>query len=321
MSDCDAEAAAPDDWLDIARVLAVARSEVDTRSRRREAQGHHADEELQTHWLCDAAWPRIEYAQFNRIEEGVVGADWLWWFLDAGGECFGILIQAKKLRGRPGHRTIDLAYPDGTRGQMRRLFAAANHFDVPAGYILYCGDHRQRADLACVAHDPPTCPRSVRASVSVLSALAASTVLSLAIDHQRGQLAIDAYRRSVPLEDMVRPAPHPVFDLNLRVAGPDLREFLLQPQNGARGVAKRFFTVISEIRKGQFTARHVESLSRSGDAVFNELPADAGHFGLPYFDHVLRGLRRSLPDYVTRLIQPAAEPPPAGLDGIVVVHL
>lgn len=141
------------------------------------------------------------------------------------------------------------------------------------------------------------------------------------MDHQRGQLAIDVYRRSVPLEDMVQPATHPVFDRNLRSVGSDLRKFLLQPQDGARGVRKAILHYDLRLRSAQFTARQVECLSRSGDAVFKELPADSGHFGLPYFDHVLRGLRRSLPDYVTRLRQPAAEPPPSGLDGIIVVHL
>jgi hypothetical protein len=307
--------------VEIAIALAGARRDVDARRKRREAHGDEAGEELQTYWLLDAARPRIEYAQFNRAQEGVVGADWLWWFLDDSGECFGVLIQAKKLYGSVGNRKIDLEYPRGTRGQMKALFAAADHFDVPCAYILYCGDHQQRVDLECGAHDPPYCPRCACAGVSVLSGLGAETAVNFAPAHQRGQLAIDAYRYSMPLEEMVQPATDAVFDVNLDVVSAELREFLTGTQDGARGVAKQFFTAVAEIRTGQLAAPGVELLRRTDETVFDALPADVGHFGRPYYDHILRGLRRSLPEYVTNLVLQGGNQVPDGIDGIVIVHL
>ena len=315
------ETAAHDHPVDIATALANARLVVEARLKQREAQGDDADEEEQTHWLCDAAWPHIRYAPFNRREEGVVGADWLWWFLDDSGECFGVLIQAKKLSGQPGHPRLDLAYPRGTRSQMRKLFAAADDFDVPSAYILFCGDRDRRADLACSAHEPFDCSRCTRLSVAVLPGLAAECAVLLAPENHPRQLTFYAYRHSIPLEDMVQPADDPVLDVNLRAATGPLRELLMQPQDGARAVAKRFFAVIADIRRGQFSASRAELLSRASEAIFSDLPADVGHFGRPYYDHVLRGLRRSLPEYVTDRVLHCQDPMPDGIDGLALVHL
>jgi hypothetical protein len=135
------------------------------------------------------------------------------------------------------------------------------------------------------------------------------------------QLAFYAYRHSVPLEDIVRPANDPVFDLNLRFAPGPLRELLVQPQSGARAVAKRFFAVIADIRRGQLSASRAELLTEPGEAMFGELPADAGHFGRPYYDHVFRGLRGSLPEYVTDSVLQGDDPLPDGVDGLVLVNL
>jgi hypothetical protein len=135
------------------------------------------------------------------------------------------------------------------------------------------------------------------------------------------QLAFYAYRHAVPLEDMVRPANDPAFDVNLRVAPGPLRELLMQPQSGARAVAKRFFAVIADIRTGQLSASRAELLSPVGEPIFSELPADAGHFGRPYYDHVFRGLRHSLPGYVTDRVLRGDDPLPNGVDGLVLVQL
>jgi len=95
--------------------------------------------------------------------------------------------------------------------------------------------------------------------------------------------------------------------------------------------AKHFFTVISEIRTGQFAAAGMGLLRRTDESIFDASPADVGHFGRPYYDHVLRGLRRSPPEYVTDLVlQPDDRQMSDGIDGvdgidpidgIVVVHL
>lgn len=78
---------------------------------------------------------------------------------------------------------------------------------------------------------------------------------------------------------------------------------------------------------GQFSAAVVEAEpSAVVDAMFDELPTDRGHFGVGYFDHILRGLRRSPPDYLTDLLHSlntSVEAPPelSGLARLVVVHV
>jgi hypothetical protein len=313
---------AHDGFSDIGIALTRARRTVEARRQRREAQGHEASEVLQTDWLCDAAWPHLEYTPFNPRQEGVVGADWLWWFLDTRGECFGVLIQAKRLRGSVGNWTVDLAYPDRTGEQMAKLFAAADRFDVPPAYILYCGDQKRRTDLECRQHQPPACSHCERAGVSILSGLAAERAVMLAMGERR-QIATSAYAYAIPLEDIVQPAVDPVYDLHLlegRVSG-ELREFLVQPQDGARGVAKRFFAVVAAIRMGQASAAGLEVLRIASDKVFDVLPGDVGHFGRPYYEFVFRGLRRRLPDYVLDLGQQIGDQVPVGIHGIVIAHV
>jgi hypothetical protein len=46
---------------------------------------HEPSEEELTVTYIEAASARISYAQFNPREEGRVGADWFWWFLDSTG--------------------------------------------------------------------------------------------------------------------------------------------------------------------------------------------------------------------------------------------
>jgi hypothetical protein len=57
-------------------------------------------------------------------------------------------------------------------------------------------------------------------------------------------------------------------------------------------------------------------------AIFPELPSDRGHFHVPYFPHLLRGLRAELPSYVRDVI--AGQLPPESvtdhIGGIVVVR-
>ena len=68
-----------------------------------------------------AAYSQIEAIEFTRREEGVVGADCLWWWLDRNGECYGMLVQAKKL-----HRRVDGWFIDTSeRGSPARAPVAA----------------------------------------------------------------------------------------------------------------------------------------------------------------------------------------------------
>jgi hypothetical protein len=59
------------------------------------------------------------------------------------------------------------------------------------------------------------------------------------------------------------------------------------------------------------------------DHVFTRLPGDTGHFGEPYFEHVLRGLRTQPPEYVEAALGglPMADlgPQMEGIAGLVII--
>jgi hypothetical protein len=62
-------------------------------------EGEMWREESATDVLCWRASPHLRPVTFNRHQEGHVGADWLWWFVDADtGTAFGMLCQAKNLK-------------------------------------------------------------------------------------------------------------------------------------------------------------------------------------------------------------------------------
>lgn len=62
-------------------------------------------------------------------------------------------------------------------------------------------------------------------------------------------------------------------------------------------------------------------------SVFQELPTDTGHWGVPYFDHILGPLLHSPPGYVLELdsgdldADQLASTMPESVAGIVVVRL
>jgi len=74
------------------------------------------------------AHPTVKFVDFNQRQEGATGADWLWWWVDATGEAFGMLVQAKRLKetfGRSRRATRSAASP--TRYAMvasRRIISA-----------------------------------------------------------------------------------------------------------------------------------------------------------------------------------------------------
>lgn len=128
----------------------------------------------------------------------------------------------------------------------------------------------------------------------------------------------------MPLEDLADTGcgTDPIYDLNLRNLDEQLRAFLLQQQAGARGVARAVMAMVSASRLGQLSAAVANRVELHLDTVFTTLPDDTGHFSRPYFPHVLRGLRRTPPDYLDAA--QASEPLPevaAAADGIVVVRL
>jgi hypothetical protein len=319
-----------DDEGKLRAVLQAARTAVDTHRRERLEQGHEAEEPELTVALCKAAWPTIKYAQFTTLEEGRLGADWLWWFLDQSGECFGTLVQAKRLfRKSPGHWWIDFGYRSGERPQINKLLDAADHFEVPASYILYCGDSRYRDSLPCgPEHIHDACPTCERHGVSLLSGPCAKYLV------EYGEPADVAFRRSIPLEDLASPKAFDglsvvtpgerVFDVNLKALSTDLKAFLLSPQNGTRQIAKALFAAAAEMRTGHLAGAVTLEAPSAPGRVFPSAPLDTGHFGLAYYDHILRGLRTELPSVVQSVVldgQPDTDGELADLAGVVVVHV
>lgn len=264
------------------------------------------------------ARPFVMYADFTRRQERAVGADWLWWWVDDSSECFGMLVQAKRVRRRNERLTLDFRTNHGE--QMSRLFRIAEMFQVPATYVLYFGSVNSRAGLTCGSSHASDCARCRQASVSVMTGLQAELTALLS----PRDAAADAFRSSVPLEDLADPsaAPGPVGDLSLRTLDSDVQAFLLRGQTGARHVARTIFKAVAEDRLKDYSATVAERVDNYVDTVFVHLPRDKGHFSEPYFPHVLRGLRVAVPAYVQDVL--AGQPPPASvtehLGGIVVVR-
>ncbi|TKS96378.1 hypothetical protein [Streptomyces lasalocidi] len=294
-------------------------------SARRE---HNWGEESATERLLMAAWPDVPYAPFNRRQEKAIGADWLWWFVDLTGECFGIIVQAKKMKQTKTGLTVDFKYPKSTGQQMNDLFTTAREFNLPAAYMLYCGDTQYRRDSnswcpACSGKDPH-CRRCERAGTLLLPALAADHLRF----HTPSIAAEDAFRDGFPLEDAVdrNVSTKPLIqDLNIRSLDPPLREFLVTPQHGPREIAKMMFEVVSRMRRGQFSAVAPErpAISNEETLVFPATPRDTGHFRTPYYPHILNGLRRRLPEYVEPVMNGTLPPSDLSdrLAGMILVRI
>ena len=313
-----------DDFLsEITQALRRGSAAVGNALAEREAIGASADEEYLTNLLLDACHPDIRWVDFNRQQEGRLGADWLWWFRDPDGTAFGMLVQAKKLRGAPGNWVIDLAYPDGTKEQLTRLLRTADDLQVPAVHSFYFGMRDRRPDVVCedCAED---CWRCQQMTVGILATLVARQWL-LINSHSPGHLPIDLYRASDPLEVLGTGDRMPLVDLNLGNASADLRSLLSEQPAGVRAIAKQILRAVSEMRSGQEGAIAADQLTSSttGEPLFDHYPADTGHFGVPYLEHVLRGLRRSAPAYVAAALDPGSDTPEelADVDGLVLIEL
>lgn len=255
-------------------------------------------EETVTEVCTHQGHPRVLVVPFSRQQEGkALGADYLWWWLDqTSGVCFGMLVQAKRVRRKGDRWEVDLYYKHGK--QLGDLLATAEQLAVPAMYAVYTGGRVLRAGLRCSHGGQPDCLGCRRMAISMISAYQLSAVWA------RTDTFSLVQTESIPLEDLVdptTPAP-PVPDVNLdAIADGPLRDFLLQSQEGPREVAKRIFAVVADHRRGAFSAASAELVEVSGDPLFADVPEDRGHFPGPYYRHVLQGLRTSPPDYVREL--------------------
>ncbi|MEU6621880.1 hypothetical protein ABZ926_14040 [Streptomyces litmocidini] len=276
-----------------------------------------------TQVLLAEASPRIQFQEFTSAEEAEAGADWMWWWVDRDGTCFGLLTQAKILKVSGRRWAVDFGYT--TKGhaqsQINKLIEAAEPYSVPAAYVLYCGDRKYRATIECSrTHRGVLCRDRERVGVSVVCALVAQKAARL---HQNAA-GLEVFHDAVPVEDITSPVEgldEPVHSL-VRELDEELARFLRQPQRGARRVAKELLRPLERIRRGQFArAATLEQAVLTAGALFQNVPADRGHFSVPYLDHVLRGLRTGVPDYVRDVMEGRA--PSAGvangLGGIVVI--
>lgn len=314
-------------WRDVRDALKAGREAVDSHVGVRASQGHESREDTLTEiLLANAARPgRVRYAQFNQNEEGAVGADWLWWFVDDTGEGFGLLVQAKRLKFDRSQPAIDFGYQSGGESQMDKLFRAADTFGVPAAYVLYCGDRSFRKDLRCgPEHAEVSCNLCDRAGVSIVAGLCASEAVKnnapvAVIDLGGSGAARDAFTASIPLEDLAdaRPTALQVADPNLDLVSNELTSFLLTPQAGARQVAKQFFEGVSHVRRSSFSQAAPAPTVVASTPIFDEVPGDTGHFGVAHFGHILRGLRSAPPAEVLAVV--GGEELPAGYEDLAGV--
>ncbi|MCX4751155.1 hypothetical protein OG455_37590 [Kitasatospora sp. NBC_01287] len=317
---------------DVLAAFTRGRLAVEDHVRESALQDREWGEEETTVQLLMKAHPEVRYVEFARTHEGQVGADWLWWFVDLTGECFGLLVQAKKLKPIKTGFTVDFKHPDNTSKQMADLLRTADRFNVPAVYALYCGDLTYRGGArhcpACASRQEgvpqvdPSCLRCERASILLLPALAAQ---QLAVCAPR-QAGLKAFSIGLPLEDAIdRNVFTPeIKDSNLYQLRGELRKFLEDRQYGPREIAKAIFDIVSKMGSGVFDQVMERELPMilNRDAVFRTVPADRAYFSAPYYADVLCGLRRRLPKYVEPVMNGAG--PPVGaerLAGMVLVHL
>lgn len=156
-------------------------------------------EETVTELVLAGAWPEVRWKAFTRREEVRSGADWLWWWVDASGACFGMLVQAKRLKRTPaGSPRIDFGYNSGK--QHRSLMRTARRLGVPAVYALYLGTPSTGRSQYCPEAPHPKagqrCDRCHRATVSLYAA--GLTQMSGRTPLKRAEHAL---ARSYPLED------------------------------------------------------------------------------------------------------------------------
>lgn len=227
--------------------------------------------------------PELRVVQFNRQQEGRgVGADYLWWWLDRDSdECFGMLVQAKRLHREDKRWSVDISHRNGKQlGDLRRT---ANQFNVPAMFAIYTGGRVFRHDLPCLHNKAPECLGCRRMAISIISAYQVWASWESPVD-----VANLVLNDSIPLEDLVDPARSagPVWDVNLSTIGTgELLDFLRRDQHGPREIAKRIFAAVAKQRAGSFSAVLAERTTVAGAPIFPTVPSDTGHYPSPYFDH------------------------------------
>lgn len=125
---------------------------------KRDLAGDGWSEEAVTAIAVTEGRPHVDVVEFNRNQEGrgpnALGADYLWWWIDSQtGECFGMLVQAKRLKRGSKGWLVDVSHREGK--QLGDLLRTAENLDVPAVYAVYTGGLVFRKPLPC----PTTAPK------------------------------------------------------------------------------------------------------------------------------------------------------------------
>lgn len=271
----------------------------------------------------------VTVVPFTQPAESVSGADWVWWWVD-GTSAYGMLVQAKRLTITDDAWSFDFGYRVGHSSKLQRelLMRSASELGLVPVYALYLGTGAYRDWEPCSeAHAGRRCVSCVKRTVSVMPALLANEWAVTS--------ATETYARSVALEEVYRPShidPWLFRGLVTQLA-PELGDFLRTRQDGTRAVAKSMIAKVLTVRAGQFSAPTMNPVHvRNGKhdrlgPVFGELPDDTGHFGVPYFEHVLGPLHQAPPEYVLEIESGSIDAAnlesdvPEGIAGIVVTRL
>jgi len=271
-----------------------------------ERAGFASYEQALTEVLLTRAAPAVRVWTFSQREEATTGADWLWWW-HGEDEWFGVLVQAKRNKPVQSKPWYDFGYRTGSgHRQVDRLLGSAKRLEIPAVYVLY--NHPPIPPFVPVSSPCCYMPSEgwrARLRVAVLPALVAQTLIG-------GNEDVAAqYAR--PLECLAGPGSTPRLVPSVRsgIADDELLQFLSATSLGLpRLVARGLLAQLTHMRGGEFRQARPD-VGRPEldvlDRVFTGLPMDACHFAEPYFDHVLRGLRTSPPEYVA-----------AALDGVPI---
>lgn len=280
--------------LELVALMRDARVLAETQMSVFESEGENWSETSITDLLMTMTHPQVQMVKFNQVEEGVTGADWLWWWVDeTTGEAFGAAVQAKRLKRKSSKWWVDFRYKGGE--QRRDLGFLGNYFNVVPLYALWLGTSSYRDGAFCRGNthtdDCEACRKSTLSAVpSILTECGGDEFDSTDI----------ALGHHVSLEDLVDPRTDPgkYWSPNFANATDEFVRFLNEPQAGSRQIARTIVDQIRDARRRTFSVATDGTRTARSDAVFPEVPDDQGHFAFPYFPYVLRGLRTAAPDYV-----------------------
>lgn len=246
----------------------------------------------------------VTVVPFTQRAEALSGADWIWWWVD-GASAYGMLVQAKRVTVRDCKWSFDFGYEIGGIGRLQRevLRSTARTLDLLPVYALYLGtgDYR-RWERCSETHRSGRCLACVKRTISLMPELVASELIMTN--------AASAYESSVALEELWTPPTEaaPLSPLLESQLAPELAEFLQTPQSGTRAITRSMIDRVLRARMGTFSAPSPIATSKSlGEhdqlgPVFENVPDDTGHFGLPYFEQTLRPLRHAPPPYVVGIM-------------------